>query len=67
MLMRVDICAAEGGVLVVNVSHEAAGFAPYRLDNCSSQTLHIRQETQHASTAGSGFTLITIIPHKGIQ
>lgn len=42
MLMRVDICAAEGGVLVVNISHQAAGFAPYRLDNCSSQILHIR-------------------------
>lgn len=42
MLVRVDVCAAEGGVLVVNVSHQAAGFAPYRLDNCSSETLHLR-------------------------
>ncbi len=42
MLVRVDICAAEGGVLVINVSHQAAGFAPYRLDNCSSEILHLR-------------------------
>lgn len=43
MLVRVDVCAAEGGVLVINVSHQAAGFTPYRLDNCSSETLHLRQ------------------------
>ena len=42
MLVRVDICATRDGVLVVNVSHQTGGFAPYRLDNCSSETLHLR-------------------------
>ena len=42
MLVRVDICATQDGVLVVNISHQTGGFAPYRLDNCSSETLHLR-------------------------
>lgn len=40
--MRVDICSTKGGVLIVNMSHQAAGFAPYRLDNCSPEILHVR-------------------------
>ena len=42
MLVRVDICASDAGVLVVSVSHHTGGFAPYRLDNCSPETLHLR-------------------------
>lgn len=42
MLVRVDICASDAGVLVVSVSHHSSGFAPYRLDNCSPETLHLR-------------------------
>lgn len=41
-LVRVDICSTKGGVLIVNMSHQAAGFAPYRLDNCSPEVLHVR-------------------------
>lgn len=41
-LVRVDICSTKGGVLIVNMSHQTAGFAPYRLDNCSSEVLHVR-------------------------
>jgi hypothetical protein len=42
MLVRVDICASDAGVLVVSVSHHSSGFAPYRVDNCSPETLHLR-------------------------
>ena len=31
---------------MVNMSHQTAGFAPYRLDNCSPEVLHVRQ-AQH--------------------
>ena len=41
-LVRVDICSTKGGVLVVSMSHQAGGFAPYRLDNCSTEVLHVR-------------------------
>ena len=43
LLVRVDVSAHEGGVLAVTVSDQAAGFAPYRLDNCSGETLHVAQ------------------------
>ena len=43
MLVRVDISAARNGVLSVALSHQAAGFAPYRIDNCTAATLHLRQ------------------------
>lgn len=42
MLVRVDVSGGAGGVLLVSLSHQAAGFAPYRLDNCSCETLHLR-------------------------
>jgi len=43
MLVRVDVAGGAGGVLLVSLSHQAAGFAPYRLDNCSCETLHLRR------------------------
>jgi len=43
MLVRVDISAGTNGVLSVALSHQAAGFAPYRIDNCTAATLHLRQ------------------------
>ena len=48
MLVRVDVSGGAGGVLLVSLSHQAAGFAPYRLDNCSSETLHLRCAAQAA-------------------
>jgi putative Ca2+/H+ antiporter (TMEM165/GDT1 family) len=43
MLVRVDISADTNGMLSVALSHQAAGFAPYRIDNCTAATLHLRQ------------------------
>lgn len=44
MLVRVDVAtSATSGVLRVTLSHHPAGFAPYRIDNCSLETLHARQ------------------------
>ncbi|KAL6783764.1 hypothetical protein ACKKBF_B05705 [Auxenochlorella protothecoides x Auxenochlorella symbiontica] len=43
MLLRVGVAAAAAGTLAVTLSHQPAGFAPYRLENCSLLTLHARQ------------------------
>lgn len=44
MLVRVDVAtSAASGVLRITLSHHPAGFAPYRIDNCSLETLHARQ------------------------
>lgn len=44
MLVRVDVAAsAASGVLRCVLSHHPSGFAPYRIDNCSLETLHARQ------------------------
>lgn len=43
MLVRVDI-TVENGVTHVVVSHNPSGFAPYRVENCSLETLHARQK-----------------------
>ena len=43
MLVRVDVAASASGVLVVTLSHHPAGFAPYRIENCTTLTLHARQ------------------------
>ncbi len=49
MLVRVDVAAsAASGVLRCVLSHHPAGFAPYRIDNCSLETLHARQYRQAA-------------------
>ena len=42
MLLRVDVSTSSSGALLVTLSDQAAGFAPYRVDNCTSQTLHLR-------------------------
>ena len=42
MLLRVDLSTSASGALLVTLSNQAAGFAPYRLDNCTSYTLHLR-------------------------
>ena len=41
-LIRVDVSVTAEGVLLAALSHEAEGFAPYRLDNCTGETLHVR-------------------------
>jgi hypothetical protein len=44
MLLRVAISAGgASGVVRIAVSHHPAGFAPYRIENCSLETLHARQ------------------------
>lgn len=43
MLVRVDVAASASGVLVVTLSHHPSGFAPYRIENCTLETLHARQ------------------------
>lgn len=47
MMVKVDISTSSSGVLQIRLSHEAAGFAPYRLDNCTTLTLHLRQQDCH--------------------
>lgn len=42
MLLRVDVSTSSSGALLVTLSDHASGFAPYRLDNCTSLTLHLR-------------------------
>lgn len=42
LLVRADISTGANGVVVACLTHQDAGFAPYRLDNCTVQTLHIR-------------------------
>eukprot|EP00884_Botryococcus_braunii_P001070 jgi/Botrbrau1/10964/Bobra.0383s0018.1 len=44
LLLQVDIKTSSDGVLLICVSHQAVGFSPYRIDNCTSETLHLRQE-----------------------
>jgi hypothetical protein len=44
MLVRVDVAATGAGTLLVTLSHHPAGFAPYRLENCTLETLHCRQQ-----------------------
>lgn len=40
-----DVDAAPGGCWIASLSMDTAGFAPYRIDNCTSYTLHCRQES----------------------
>ena len=42
MLLRVDSAVADNGMVVASVSRQRGGFAPYRLDNCSPETLYVR-------------------------
>jgi hypothetical protein len=43
MLVRVDVATAAIGVMHVTLSHNSEGFAPYRVENCTIETLHCRQ------------------------
>jgi hypothetical protein len=43
MMVRVDVATTASGVLRVTLSHHPAGFAPYRIENCTLETLHARQ------------------------
>ena len=42
MLLRVDVSTSSAGALLITLSDHASGFAPYRLDNCTPLTLHLR-------------------------
>ena len=43
MLVRLDVATGPLGVLCITLSHQPAGFAPYRIENCTLETLHARQ------------------------
>ncbi|KAK9798969.1 hypothetical protein WJX73_003190 [Symbiochloris irregularis] len=43
LMLKVDVSTTKSGPMLVTISHQAAGFTPYRLDNCTSETLHISQ------------------------
>eukprot|EP00198_Chlamydomonas_reinhardtii_P007834 XP_001697171.1 predicted protein [Chlamydomonas reinhardtii] len=42
-LVRLDVSLSSAGTLVVGLSHHHTDFAPYRIDNCSSEVLHVQQ------------------------
>ena len=46
-MLKVDVSTTKSGPMLVTISHQAVGFAPYRLDNCTSETLHIRWGELH--------------------
>lgn len=43
MLLRLNISTQSGGTLLATLSQQE-GFFPYRLDNFSSETLHVRYQ-----------------------
>lgn len=43
MLLRLDVTAGATGSVMAAVSAHGSAFAPYRIDNCSSETLHVQQ------------------------
>ncbi|KAG7670791.1 hypothetical protein KSW81_004224 [Nannochloris sp. 'desiccata'] len=45
MLLRVDVAISTSGSAQIILSHNPAGFAPYRVENCSIETLHARQKS----------------------
>lgn len=47
MLLQVDVSMSRSGVLIARLSHQIDGFAPYRLDNCTNEKIHVRQEGCH--------------------
>lgn len=58
MLLRMDIGSNSSGALVATLSDQAAGFAPYRVDNCTAQILHLRfglPGRAHDSASREGF------------
>ena len=44
-LVRVGVASAASGVCYITLSHNPTGFAPYRVENCSLETLHARQKS----------------------
>lgn len=45
MMLRVDVAISTSGSAQITLSHNPAGFAPYRIENCSIETLHARQKS----------------------
>jgi hypothetical protein len=41
-LLQIDVSTSSSGALLVTLSDQGAGFAPYRLDNNTPLTLHLR-------------------------
>ena len=39
-----DVAVTSSGVVLITLSHNPTGFAPYRIENCSLETLHARQQ-----------------------
>lgn len=42
LLLQLDVAASSSGI-VATLSGRQGGFAPYRIDNCSAETLHVQQ------------------------
>ncbi|GFR45600.1 hypothetical protein Agub_g6996 [Astrephomene gubernaculifera] len=42
-LVRLDVSLSEAGTKLVSLSHHHTDFAPYRIDNCSGEALHVQQ------------------------
>ncbi|KXZ51516.1 hypothetical protein GPECTOR_12g479 [Gonium pectorale] len=43
-LVRLDVSVSPAGTMLVSLSHHHADFAPYRIDNCTGEVLHVQQE-----------------------
>lgn len=53
-LVRLDVSLSSAGTLVVGLSHHHTDFAPYRIDNCSSEVLHVQQVRARGQGAWAG-------------
>ncbi|GIL46445.1 hypothetical protein Vafri_3439, partial [Volvox africanus] len=42
-LVRVDVSLSPAGSMLLSLSHHHTDFAPYRIDNCSGEVLHVQQ------------------------
>jgi len=42
LLLQLDVAASSSGI-VATLSGRQGGFAPYRIDNCSAEKLHVQQ------------------------
>lgn len=42
LLLQLDVAASSSGI-VATLSGRQGGFAPYRIDNCSAEVLHVQQ------------------------
>lgn len=43
VLVQMDVSLQQGGILLATLMHQSSGFAPYRLDNFTSEKIHVRQ------------------------